>query len=135
MRIIDSGTESVLYVYRAKHNFVGRAGHAHILAHKGGRIDSTGKDQSGGTVPHIGQLFFNQILISQVERLAPYNTNRMQLLPNNQDWTFMQQNSAAEALGSGAAELLIVSDYRRSQRESRHRAGQPMRSGGPGNAE
>src|SRR5947208_3585985 len=47
-------------------HYTGRAPHIHVMAHFNGTIlpNST---YSGGTVSHIGQLFFDQSLISEVE--------------------------------------------------------------------
>jgi hypothetical protein len=44
---------------------------------------------TGGRAAHIGQLYFDQSLIANVEGLTPYNQNTMQILPNTRDTLFM----------------------------------------------
>ncbi|KAI0154402.1 Intradiol ring-cleavage dioxygenase [Xylariaceae sp. FL1272] len=41
---------------------------------------------NSGTPSHIGQLFFDQELIAEVEALAPYNTNKVAITPNEKDF-------------------------------------------------
>jgi len=43
---------------------------------------------TGGTVPHIGQLFWDQSLISIVEATSPYSTNTIELTTNAEDRVF-----------------------------------------------
>jgi hypothetical protein len=45
----------------------------------------------GGTVPHVGQLFFDQSLISEVEATSPYSTNTQSLTTNAQDSIMAQE--------------------------------------------
>jgi len=78
--------------------YTNRAVHTHILAHKGGRPSADGKTYSGGTVPHIGQLFWDMNLIYESRKVTPYSTNRMVLLPNQNDFIFNQANSGYNAL-------------------------------------
>jgi hypothetical protein len=51
------------------------------------------KTISGGSVSHVGQLFFDQSLISEVEKTSPYSTNTQALTTNQQDF-IMEQESA-----------------------------------------
>jgi hypothetical protein len=39
----------------------------------------------GGNVAHVGQLYFDQDLLEQVEKMPPYNTNQQFWFKNNQD--------------------------------------------------
>lgn len=48
---------------------------------------------SGGTVSHIGQFFFDQDLIDDVEATSPYSTNTQTLTTNAQDRVFGQQET------------------------------------------
>lgn len=48
---------------------------------------------AGGTVSHVGQLFFDQSLISTVESTVPYTENTQPLTTNEQDF-IMQQEAA-----------------------------------------
>ncbi len=65
-------------------HYQGRANHQHISSHTGATL-LPNNTYSGGTVSHISQLFFDQALISAVEKLVPYNTNRVALTTNAAD--------------------------------------------------
>ncbi|KAL7269944.1 hypothetical protein RUND412_007367 [Rhizina undulata] len=71
-------------------HYSGRATHLHIVAHTGGSIleNST---YSGGTVPHVGQIFFPQDVITAVEATSPYDTNTVAITLNSVDRVFSQQ--------------------------------------------
>jgi hypothetical protein len=45
---------------------------------------------SGGRAAHIGQLYFDQSLLVNVNKLAPYNTNKMAITQNTVDFLFRQ---------------------------------------------
>lgn len=45
---------------------------------------------SGGRAAHVGQMYFDQSLITAVEQLAPYNTNTMRVTLNTADLLFVQ---------------------------------------------
>lgn len=65
-------------------HYTGRTTHIHVAAHIGGTILSNGT-YTGGKVSHIGQAFFDQSLITQVESLSPYTTNKQTLTTNAAD--------------------------------------------------
>jgi hypothetical protein len=46
---------------------------------------------TGGTISHVGQVFFDQSLISAVEKTSPYNTNTQPLTTNEQDFIMEQE--------------------------------------------
>lgn len=46
---------------------------------------------TGGTVGHIGQLFWDQDLVDQVEATYPYNTNNITLTTNAEDRVFAEE--------------------------------------------
>lgn len=48
---------------------------------------------AGGTVAHIGQLFWDQDVINQVEATYPYNTNNITLTTNAEDRVFSDETS------------------------------------------
>jgi protocatechuate 3,4-dioxygenase beta subunit len=75
----------------------GRATHIHIAAHLDGTVNSD-NTHSGGTVSHIGQLFFPEDVLSQVEDLEVYNTNTVSRLLNANDGIFNQQNTGYDAV-------------------------------------
>lgn len=56
----------------------------HVVAHIGGTVLPNGT-YTGGKVSHIGQVFFDQSLITKVEALPPYNTNTQRLTTNSAD--------------------------------------------------
>lgn len=53
--------------------------------------ENDNKTITGGSVAHVGQMFFDQALISQVEKLAPYTTNKQQLTTNANDMIMKQE--------------------------------------------
>ncbi|KAH6656871.1 Intradiol ring-cleavage dioxygenase [Truncatella angustata] len=65
-------------------HYTGRAVHAHLLASADDTILSNSTYEVG-TVRHIGQLFFDQSLITEVEATSPYNTNSQSLTQNTAD--------------------------------------------------
>ncbi|KAK1986220.1 Intradiol ring-cleavage dioxygenase [Colletotrichum cereale] len=65
-------------------HYIGRAVHFHIMSTDGAEILPNGTFE-GGTARNIGQLFMDQSLISEVETLAPYNTNTQPLMTNLED--------------------------------------------------
>lgn len=48
---------------------------------------------TGGTVPHIGQLFWDQSLIDEVEATSPYSTNTVAQTTNAEDRVFSDETS------------------------------------------
>ena len=68
-------------------HYTGRAPHIHILAHIGSTTLANGT-LSGGKISHVGQLFFDQTLITKVEATSPYSTNKQALTLNKNDGIF-----------------------------------------------
>ncbi|KAJ5528125.1 aromatic compound dioxygenase [Penicillium frequentans] len=68
-------------------HYSGRATHHHVVLHLDATVLSNGTLTSG-TVPHIGQLFWDQSLISIVEATSPYSTNTIELTTNAEDRVF-----------------------------------------------
>ena len=62
----------------------GRATHTHIMVHFNGTQFDNGT-YSGGYVSHVGQLFFDQSLISAVSKVSPYSTNTQSVTLNSAD--------------------------------------------------
>lgn len=73
-------------------HYDGRAIHIHIMAHLNGRVANN--RYTGGTNPFVGQLFFNMSLISEVEAIAPYNTNTNPFTSNSQDSIFRRASTS-----------------------------------------
>lgn len=57
-------------------HYEGRATHHHIIAHLGATV-LPNNTLTGGTAAHVGQLFWDQDLITAVEATYPYNTNNI----------------------------------------------------------
>ncbi|KAF2268670.1 extracellular dioxygenase-like protein [Lojkania enalia] len=71
-------------------HYIGRTPHIHVMAH----INATvlpNNTISGGTVSHVGQLFFDQTLITEVELTSPYSTNTQPLTTNAGDFIMAQE--------------------------------------------
>lgn len=73
-------------------HYDGRAIHTHLLSHMNVTVLSNGTLlQDTGSVTHIGQLFWNEVLRSAVENVAPYNTNTQAIVSNADDmWSVLQ---------------------------------------------
>jgi hypothetical protein len=77
--------------------YQGRATHIHIAAHINGTINKETKTYEGGVTNHIGQVFFPEETLEQIEAVAPYNTNKITRLRNADDWIFLQENTGYDA--------------------------------------
>ncbi|KAL2817975.1 Intradiol ring-cleavage dioxygenase [Aspergillus cavernicola] len=73
-------------------HYSGRTTHHHIIAHLNATLLSN-NTLTGGSVPHIGQLFWDQDLIYTVEDTAPYNTNTVDITTNEADRVFSDETS------------------------------------------
>ncbi|KAH7356968.1 Intradiol ring-cleavage dioxygenase [Rhexocercosporidium sp. MPI-PUGE-AT-0058] len=65
-------------------HYTGRATHIHVLVHFNGTSFENGT-YAGGYVSHVGQLYFDQDLISEVEATGVYTTNTQALTTNADD--------------------------------------------------
>jgi protocatechuate 3,4-dioxygenase beta subunit len=72
-------------------HYTGRATHIHVMVHVNGTVLSNGT-WSGAVAAHVGQMFFDQDLIFQVEAVTPYSTNT-QTLTTNADDSIMSSES------------------------------------------
>lgn len=94
-------------------HYQGRATHTHLLT----KSNVTVRDNStteGGAVTHIGQLFYPEDLITEVELNAPYNTNTVERTTNDEDmWSVLQADASYDPfpefvyLGDSAADGLL----------------------------
>ncbi|KOC14517.1 putative GPI anchored dioxygenase [Aspergillus flavus AF70] len=78
-------------------HYDGRATHTHLLTHLNASVhDNNGTLVVGtGSVAHIGQLFWNEVLRSAVEDTYPYTTNTQDITSNADDmWSIEQASSA-----------------------------------------
>ncbi|KAL2839103.1 Intradiol ring-cleavage dioxygenase [Aspergillus pseudoustus] len=65
-------------------HYSGRATHIHVVAHVGATT-LPNNTITGGHVAHIGQLFFDQDLITEVEATYPYSTSDVEITLNADD--------------------------------------------------
>lgn len=65
-------------------HYSGRATHIHVVGRLNGTILSNGT-YSGGSIAHIGQLFFDQDLITEVNTFEPYADNEIAVTLNTDD--------------------------------------------------
>ncbi|KAI0404314.1 Intradiol ring-cleavage dioxygenase [Xylaria palmicola] len=73
-------------------HYVGRVNHIHVTTNRGGKLLDNGT-YTGGTVNHIGQLYFDQELINAVEGMSPYTRNTMSIMRNTEDFLTSQMAS------------------------------------------
>ncbi|KAJ5092468.1 hypothetical protein NUU61_007338 [Penicillium alfredii] len=70
-------------------HYTGRATHIHVLTHPKNETKVLGNDTITGLYTsrssHVGQLFFDQDLISEVEKVEPYSSNTQELTTNAKD--------------------------------------------------
>lgn len=77
-------------------HYTGRAPHLHVLAHIDATVNTANNTLTGGTISHVGQLFLDQSLISEVEATATYVGNTQALTKNAQDSIFVQEASTSD---------------------------------------
>ncbi|EGZ08467.1 hypothetical protein PHYSODRAFT_254076 [Phytophthora sojae] len=65
-------------------HYEGRATHLHFIGKYGG-TEQGNATYSGGSVAHVGQFFFDQTLISAVDKIPPYSTNTQSVTQNAVD--------------------------------------------------
>ncbi|CAN8102280.1 unnamed protein product [Discula destructiva] len=71
-------------------HYSGRANHVHIAAHVNATLLAN-NTVTGGGYDHIGQLFWDQDLIDQIEASAPYVTNTIAKTKNVDDGVFITE--------------------------------------------
>ncbi|GLE03438.1 hypothetical protein PINS_up012340 [Pythium insidiosum] len=84
----DSGF--VQFTTKFPGHYTGRATHIHIIGNHGGTL-LPNNTYAGASVSNVGQIFFDQDLISAVEQTAPYTANRQRLTTNVQDFILRQE--------------------------------------------
>tara|TARA_R110002003_G_scaffold219_6_gene16505 strand:- start:16514 stop:16936 length:423 start_codon:yes stop_codon:yes gene_type:complete len=67
-----------------------------VLAHINATINPSNSTLTGGHVSHVGQLFFDQALITAAESVAPYTSNTQTLLLNKNDGIFSQEAATSD---------------------------------------
>jgi hypothetical protein len=74
-------------------HYAGRATHIHVMARENvnshpdnaAHEDRVSGNEWESNVRHIGQVYFDESLREEVEKLAPYNSNSQQNIQNDQD--------------------------------------------------
>ncbi|KAK4630909.1 hypothetical protein CLAFUR4_02722 [Fulvia fulva] len=76
-------------------HYDGRAIHTHLLAHMNVTVMPNNTLLIGsGSVTQVGQSFWNEVLRTNVEATAPYNTNTQAIVSNADDlWSVLQASS------------------------------------------
>ncbi|KAJ3748020.1 Intradiol ring-cleavage dioxygenase [Lentinula detonsa] len=72
-------------------HYSGRTTHIHMVAHLNATL-LLNNTLSGGTVPHVGQVFWDRDLINDVEATYPYNTNTIAITENVDDRVFAAES-------------------------------------------
>ena len=88
-------------------HYEGRATHIHIMGHLGASVAENNTLSDQGSIDHVGQIFFDQDLISQVSTVEPYASNEQGLTLNADD---MIASQAAEDVDPFATYVLLGSD-------------------------
>ncbi|KAG8962858.1 hypothetical protein FRC03_003701 [Tulasnella sp. 419] len=74
--------------------YTGRTTHIHMMVHTDWTMSSNGTIvSSSGSLVHIGQMFFEESLNTQVSATSPYSTNTNSRTTNSQDGIFSQSNA------------------------------------------
>ena len=76
-------------------HYTGRTNHIHLMAHANATLKANQTLGNDVYASHIGQAFFDQALIYEVEKTAPYSSNKQQLVLNSQDFIMAQEASIA----------------------------------------
>lgn len=66
-------------------HYTGRATHIHVMVHTNATLYENNTLGNDVYASHVGQAFFDQDLISDVETLSPYSTNTQELTTNADD--------------------------------------------------
>ncbi|KAJ4336130.1 hypothetical protein N0V95_008691 [Ascochyta clinopodiicola] len=66
-------------------HYTGRTTHIHVLAHINSTLNEKNNTLTGGHVSHVGQLYFDQDLITNAETVEPYLSNTQVLRVNSDD--------------------------------------------------
>lgn len=74
-------------------HYMGRTNHVHILAHTEGHWSLLANNTitGGNTSAHVGQLFFDQDLLSLVEATSAYSSNTQQITLNKDDMIMSEE--------------------------------------------
>ncbi|KAK3322909.1 Intradiol ring-cleavage dioxygenase [Apodospora peruviana] len=78
-------------------HYDGRAPHIHLITHLNSTRPQTHNDTLWhASVTHVGQIFFDQALVDSVKKVAPYSTNRQNLMRNAADSILLQEAASSD---------------------------------------
>ncbi|KAH7332774.1 Intradiol ring-cleavage dioxygenase [Rhizoctonia solani] len=72
--------------------YSGRSIHFHVKVYENGSVAENGTFIAGRAM-HTGQFFFNESIVQEVAQLAPYNTNDVSRLTNDEDQWYAYENA------------------------------------------
>ncbi|KAF1849849.1 aromatic compound dioxygenase [Cucurbitaria berberidis CBS 394.84] len=78
-------------------HYTGRAPHIHVMTSQDATVNAN-ETLSGGSVTHVGQMFFDQDLISLVEQQEPYASNTQELTTNAEDSILAEEAATVDPL-------------------------------------
>lgn len=92
-------------------HYTGRATHIHVLAHNpNDTVVRTNATLLSGNftahASHVGQIFFDQDLISNVEKTSPYSTNKQTVTRNIVDYLLFEEAATMDPM----AEYVLLGD-------------------------
>ncbi|RPA85913.1 aromatic compound dioxygenase [Ascobolus immersus RN42] len=88
--------------------YSGRATHIHVATHHNAVANTNTKTITGGTVSHVGQIFFEEKFLTQIDNTAPYNRNTLRRVRNAEDIYVGQ--AQANGYNSVATSVLLGSN-------------------------
>ncbi|PRP79575.1 hypothetical protein PROFUN_12836 [Planoprotostelium fungivorum] len=91
--------------------YTGRVTHIHVKVHYNGTVNSTGY-YTGGSVAHVGQLFFTDALVDEIAQLAPYNSNTNSMTDIDDDNIYEASGAHAilpyQLIGTNVSEGIVA---------------------------
>ena len=93
-------------------HYTGRTVHVHVMVHTNAEVHENGTiiDTSPS---HVGQLYFDQDLITSIRAESPYSTNTQQLMQNSADYVLQLEPAGSDPfvhytfVGDTAAEGMV----------------------------
>ncbi|KAF2002684.1 aromatic compound dioxygenase [Amniculicola lignicola CBS 123094] len=76
-------------------HYTGRTNHIHVMTHLNSTVLAN-NTLSGGSITHVGQMFFDQSLVTLVEAVEPYSANTQELTTNAEDSIFSQESEGVD---------------------------------------
>lgn len=78
-------------------HYIGRTTHIHVMAHINATMLPNGTIMNT-VASHVGQIYFDQALINEVEELSPYTENTQELMLNINDGLLAQSAATSDPL-------------------------------------